>query len=207
MVSTEHAIRPAAPGAALALVLCIAGLTACGTVSYDYSKEPDPRKQEYVIGISDGLRINVWKNAELSTSGNVRPDGTITMPLIGDIRAAGHTSSQLTNEISSRLKTFVKEESSLVSIAVTDVNSYRFTVSGNAERPGVFNLKYYATVGDAIALAGGLNKFASAKRVVILRTQANGGVRKIPINFDRISNGDHPEENIVILANDTVFVP
>ncbi len=190
--------------ASLALGLSLA---ACAGPSYDYSKEPDPRKTEYVIGVSDGLRVNVWKNPELSTSGTVRPDGTITMPLIGDIHAAGRTASQLTEEIGRRLKMFVKEESTPVSIAVTEVNSYRFTVSGNAERPGVFNLKYYATVGDAIALAGGLNKFASAKKVVILRQQPNGGVRKVPINFDRISSGDHPEENIVILPNDTVFVP
>jgi polysaccharide export outer membrane protein len=188
---------------------CLAVLYAagCSTVAYDYSKEPDPRKMEYVIGVSDGLRINVWKNPELSTSGTVRPDGTITMPLIGDIRAAARTASQLTSEIGQRLKTFVKEESTLVSIAVTEVNSYRFTISGNAERPGVFALKYYATVADAIALAGGLNRFASPHKLVILRQQANGGVRKIPIDFDRVSSGDHPEENIVILANDTVYVP
>jgi polysaccharide export outer membrane protein len=193
-----------------ALVVALAGLIGpigCGGIVYDYSKEPDPRKSEYVIGVTDGLRINVWKNPELSTSGTVRPDGTITMPLIGDIHAAGRTASQLTDEIGKRLKMFVKEESTPVSVAVTDVNSYRFTVSGNAERPGVFNLKYYATVGDAVALAGGLNKFASPKRLVILRQLTNGGVRKVPINFDRISSGDHPEENIVILPNDTVFVP
>ena len=189
------------------LVAIVCGAAGCPGVAYDYGKEPDPRKQEYVIGVTDGLRINVWKNAELSTSGTVRPDGTITMPLIGDIHAAGRTASQLTDEIAKRLKLFVKEESTPVSIAVTDVNSYRFTVSGNAERPGVFNLKYYATVADAVALAGGLNRFASPKNLVILRQQANGGVRKVPINFDRIASGDHPEENIVILANDTVFVP
>ncbi len=180
---------------------------ACGTVAYDYAKEPDPRKTEYVVGISDALSVKVWKNPELSTAGTVRPDGTITMPLIGDVHAAGRTPSQLTAEIGQRLKTFVKEEASLVSVAVTDVNSYRFTVSGNAEHPGVFTKKYYVTVADAIAEAGGINKFGSAKKLMILRPQANGGVRKVPVNFDRISSGDHPEENLVILAGDTVFVP
>jgi len=182
-------------------------LTGCTGIVYDYSKEPDPRKYEYVIGVADGLKINVWKNDSLSVTGSVRPDGTITMPLVGDVRAAGRTASQLTDEIGKRLKNFVKEESTPVSVAITDVNSYRFTVSGNAERPGVFNLKYYATVADAIALAGGLNKFASPHKIVILRQQQNGGVRKVPIDFDRISKGDHPEENIVVLSNDTVFVP
>ncbi len=188
----------------VAVGLCIA---SCGGPAYDYSKEPDPRRNEYVIGIADGLRINVWKNPELSTQVSVRPDGTITMPLIGDIFAFGRTVSQLTGEISSKLKAYVKEEGAIVSIAVTDVNSYRFTVSGNAERPGVFELKYFATVADALARAGGINKFGSEKKMLILRLMPNGGVRKIPINFDRISRGDHPEENLVLLAGDTLFIP
>ena len=188
----------------VAVGLCIA---SCGGPAYDYSKEPDPRRNEYVIGIADGLRINVWKNPELSTQVSVRPDGTITMPLIGDIFAFGRTVSQLTGEISSKLKAYVKEEGAIVSIAVTDVNSYRFTVSGNAERPGVFELKYFATVADALARAGGINKFGSEKKMLILRLMPNGGVRKIPINFDRISRGDHPEENLVLLPGDTLFIP
>lgn len=182
-------------------------LAGCASISYDYSKEPDPRKKEYVIGISDGLAINVWKNPELSTRGSVRPDGTITMPLIGDVQASGRTTSVLTDEITRRLKTFVKEESSLVSIAVTEVNSYRFTVSGNVEHAGVFALKYFATVADAVALAGGLNKFAAPHKLVILRLQPNGGIRKVPIDFDRIAAGEHPEENLVLIAGDTLYVP
>lgn len=189
----------------LAIALLFA--TACATVTYDYSKEPDPKKQEYTIGIADGLHVTVWKNAELSTNANVRPDGTITMPLIGDIQANGRTPSQLTDEIGRRLKTFVKEDSVFVSIAVTEVNSYRFTVSGNVEHAGVFALKQYASVADAIAQAGGLNKFASHSKIIILRPRANGGVRKVPIDFDRISSGEHPEENITMISGDTLFVP
>ena len=185
----------------------VAGSAACTTIVYDYSKEPDPRKKEYVIGISDGLHINVWKNPELSTTGLVRPDGTITMPLIGDVQANNRTASQLTEEISRRLKTFVKEEGSFVSVAVSEVNSYRFTVSGNVEHAGMFSLKYFATVADAVALAGGLNKFASPHKLMILRQRANGGIRKVPVDWDRISTGEHPEENIVIVAGDTLFVP
>jgi polysaccharide export outer membrane protein len=191
------------------LVFCAAFSTlgGCGTVSYDYSKEPDPRKSEYVIGVGDGIHINVWKNQDLTTTSNVRPDGTITMPLVGDVHAAGRTPSQLTAEIGEKLKTFVKEDAATVSVAVTDVASYRITVSGNAEHPGVFPEKYYVTVADAIALAGGLNKFASPHKIVILRSRANGGVRKIPIDFDRVESGDHPEENLVLLAGDTLFIP
>jgi len=189
------------------IALNIVCASACGTITHDYTKEPDPRKKEYVIGIADGLQVNVWKNPELSTGGHVRPDGTITMPLIGDVQAAGKTASQLTEEIGRRLKTFVKEDSAYVTIAVSEVNSYRFTVSGNVEHAGVFALKYYATVADAIALGGGLNKFASPRKLLILRNQPNGGVRKIPIDFNRIATGEHPDENLVLLAGDTLFVP
>jgi polysaccharide export outer membrane protein len=180
-------------------------LAGCPTAVYDYSKEPDPRKHEYVIGISDELRITVWKNPELSPTVTVRPDGTVTMPLVGDIQAAGRTPGQLNEEISTRLKTYLKDEAALVTIAVTQVNSYRFTVSGNVEKGGVFSPKYYVTISEAVALAGGLNKFAS-KQLYIIRQQG-GGARKVPINYDRIASGEHPEENVALVAGDTLMVP
>jgi polysaccharide export outer membrane protein len=189
------------------LVVMIAlALAGCGPEPYDYTKEPDPRKKEFVIGASDGLKITVWKNPELSTDAKVRPDGTITMPLIGDIQAAGHTPGELKAEITRRLAAYVKDESQAVSIAVTEVNSYRFTVSGNVEHGGIFTSKYYVTVAEAVALAGGLNKFAAPAKLVIVR-QDKAGVRRIPINYDRIASGEHPEENLVLVSGDTLFAP
>jgi polysaccharide biosynthesis/export protein len=186
--------------------LLLLALSGCGPEPYDYSKEPDPRKKEFIVGVSDGLKITVWKNPELSTDAKVRPDGTITMPLIGDLQAAGKTPGQLKEEISRRLSAYVKDESAAVSIAVTEVNSYRFTVSGNFEHAGIFNSKYYVTVAEAIALAGGLNKFASPRRLVIVRTE-KGVVRRIPIDYDRVASGEHPEENLVLVSGDTLFAP
>jgi polysaccharide export outer membrane protein len=178
---------------------------ACGPEPYDYSKEPDPRKKEFVIGAADSLKITVWKNPELSTEARVRPDGTITMPLIGDIYAAGRTPGQLKEEISRRLSAYVKEDAA-VTIAVTEVNSYRFTVSGNVEHGGIFTAKYYVTVSEAVALAGGLNKFASPSKLVIVRRDAQG-VRRIPIDYDRVASGEHPEENLVLVTGDTLYAP
>jgi polysaccharide export outer membrane protein len=189
----------------LILLLCV---SACAqTAKYDYSQEPDPRKQEYVIGIPDGLRITVWKNPELSGEARVRPDGTITLPLIGDIKAAGLTPQQLKNEILRLLSQFIKDENLVVTVAVTDPNSYRFTVTGNVEHPGVFDSKVFVTVAHAIALAGGFNKFASPQSLVIVRTDKNGAVRRIPIDYNRAASGLHPEENLALIAGDTVFVP
>jgi polysaccharide export outer membrane protein len=187
------------------LLSCI---SACAvTPKYDYSQEPDPRKQEYVIGIPDGLRITVWKNPELSGEARVRPDGTITLPLIGDIKAAGRTPQQLKNEILRLLSQFIKDENLVITVAVTDPNSYRFTVTGNVEHPGVFDSKYFVTVAHAIALAGGFNKFASPQSVVIVRIDKNGTVRRIPIDYNRVASGLHPEENLALIGGDTVFVP
>jgi polysaccharide export outer membrane protein len=180
-------------------------LGACRTAAYDYSKEPDPRRTEFVVGVADTLKVTVWKNSDLSTEAKVRPDGTITLPLIGDLQAAGRTPAQLRAEITSKLSAFVKEDA-VVTIAITEVNSYRFTVSGNVEHAGVIAAKYYVTVAEAIALAGGLNKFASQHKLVVVRTDANG-LRRIPIDYDRIASGDHPEENLVLLSGDTLFAP
>jgi polysaccharide export outer membrane protein len=202
--------RPAC--ALLALTLSAAPLLvgACGhsAVHYDYAKEPDPRKLEYVIGVADGLTITVWHNPDLSAECVVRPDGTITMPLIGDVKASGRTPSELKAEITSRLATFVKDQSAVVTVAVTGVNSYRFTVSGNVEGPGVFTAPNYVTVVEALALAGGLNKFASRGALVLIRHDARTGkVRRVPIDYDDIRSSRRPEANLVLMPGDTLFVP
>ncbi len=104
----------------LAVGVMLAGL-GCAEVHYDYSKEVDPRTREFVIGVADVVRINVWKNPELSTEATVRPDGTVTMPLIGDdlFPAAGHTPTQLRQEVTKRLAEFVKDENATVTVAIT----------------------------------------------------------------------------------------
>jgi polysaccharide export outer membrane protein len=190
------------------LTVWIVSLTmlGCGPAAYDYSKEPDPRKHEFVIGASDALKITVWKNPDLSCDAKVRPDGTITMPLIGDVRAADRTPGQLKEEIARRLSSYIKDDTAAISIAVTEVNSYRFTVSGNVEHGGIFTSKYYVTVAEAIALAGGLNKFANPGKLVVVRRDREG-LRRIPIDYSRISSGEHPEENLVLIAGDNLFSP
>ena len=184
-------------------------LAACGgaTPSYDYTKEPDPRKSEYVIGVSDGLEINVWKNPELTTKATVRPDGTITMPLIGDLVAAGKTPSRLKAEIALQLANFVRDESAVVTVAVASVQSYRYTVSGNVEKPGVFTSPSYVTVLEAIEQAGGPNRFASPSGTVIVRTDADGRARRIPIPYRDVRSGKRPDANLTVLAGDTIYIP
>ena len=187
-------------------VVCLAA--ACGgTIAhYDYSKEPDPRKSEYVIGVSDHLTIRVWKNGDLSTDVIVRPDGTITMPLLGDMVAAGRTPTELRGEVQHQLANYIRDESAVVTVAVTAVNSYSFTVSGNVEKAGVYASQKYVTVLDAIQLAGGLNRYAGSE--VRLYRRSNGGkLRIIPINYTAVQEGRQPEANLALLPGDQLYVP
>ena len=165
----------------------------------------DPRGRPYVIGASDVVRVTVWKDPNLSTDAVVRPDGTITLPLIGEVVASGRTAMALQEEIGKRLSVFVKD--AVVTVAVEEVNSYRFTVAGNVEHPGLFTSRYYLTVSEALALAGGPNRYASTSNMVIVRNKGSGHIQRIPIDYDAILSGERPEQDIVILPGDSVRVP
>jgi polysaccharide biosynthesis/export protein len=186
-----------------------AALLACsgGVPNYPYDKEPDPRGAEYTIGTSDALEISVWKNGELDTKTTVRPDGTITMPLIGDVTAAGLTPTQLKAEITKRLSAYLRAEDAIVTVAVSGVNSYYVTVSGNVGGPGRYAAQTYLTVSDAIALAGGPNRFASPEKTIIVRRNPDGSVRRIPVNYELIKEGEGLQMDLVLLRGDQVFVP
>ena len=182
---------------------------ACATTHgpYDYTSEPDPRKGEFILGPSDALKITVWRNPELSTDVIVRPDGTISLPLVGDLQAAGRTSVQVKDEIVKRLHAYIKDESAIVTVAVTAINSYRFVVSGNVEHPGAYAANHYVTVMEALALAGGPNRFADPGGTVIIRSNAQGATRRVPVDYLGVLNGNRPNENLPVLAGDTIYVP
>jgi polysaccharide export outer membrane protein len=189
------------------IVLALLTLAACGgsVPHYDYAKEPDPRRSEYVIGVSDHLTIRVWKNPDLSTDVIVRPDGTITMPLLGDLVAAGRTPTELRGEVQHQLANYIRDESAVVTVAVTAVNSYSFTVSGNVEHPGVYTAQKYVTVLDAVQMAGGLNRYAGSE--VRLYRQGKSGQRTIPIDYKAVQEGQKPEANLALLPGDQLYVP
>jgi polysaccharide export outer membrane protein len=190
---------------ALASIVFVVGCAS--SRRFEYGREPDPRRQEYVVGPADQLRINVWRDQELSLELRVRPDGTITLPLLGDVKAAGRTPSQIRDDISVQLAKFVKAETATVTVGLVAVNSYRFSVSGNVEHPGLFSSPYFVTVLEAMAMAGGPNRFAAPEKAVIVRTYGSGSTRQIPIDYDTLKNGERPEQNIVVMSGDTIYVP
>jgi polysaccharide export outer membrane protein len=200
-------IRFIAPTLAMVAVLsaCRAhGTSASAAALYADAAQHDPRGKPYVIGVADVVRVGVWKDESLSADAIVRPDGTITMPLVGELRAAGRTAAELQQDASRRLTALVKDAA--VTVSVTEINSYRFTVAGNVEHPGLFSARYYLTVSEALALAGGPNRYADTDEVVVVRP-VNGSLLRIPINYDDILSGRSPEQDIVILAGDSVRVP
>lgn len=173
---------------------------------YDYAQEPDPRNQEWILGVGDEITISVWENPQLSTEGTIRPDGNVTMALIGDLRAVGETPTTLKAKIAMRLKDFVKIQGSEITIALRGANSYRFTVAGEVSRPGMMTLGYFVTVSEAIALAGGFTRFAKRNQMVLQRRDPKSGtVRSIPLAFDFLMT--KPEMNIVLLTGDSLFIP
>lgn len=189
-------------GVAMALAGCAASLP-----NYDYSKEPDPRASELVLGVGDLIAINVWENSNLNTEATIRPDGTITMPLVGDVKAAGQTPTTLKTQIKTQLQNFVKLQGTEITVAVKSWKSYRFTIQGEVSRAGVFSSDQYVTVGDALALAGGLSRFAKRSEIVLLRRNGKGQLRQIPLDFEALASGKRPDMNIYVLAGDTIWVP
>jgi polysaccharide export outer membrane protein len=190
------------------LALVLAAACPSSLPKYDYAKEPDPRNKELVLGVGDLIAINVWENNNLNTEATIRPDGTITMPLVGDLKAAGETPSSLKGRIKSRLGDFVKLQGTEITVAVKSWRSYRFTIQGEVTRAGVFTSDQFLTVSDALALAGGLSRFAKRSELTLLRRDPKSGqLRRIPLDFEALASGQRPDMNIYVLPGDTIWVP
>jgi polysaccharide export outer membrane protein len=177
--------------------------------NYDYAKEPDPRAKELTLGVGDVVAINVWENSNLSTEATIRPDGTITMPLVGDLKAAGETPSSLKTQIKAQVQNYVKLQAGTeITVAVKSWKSYRFTIQGEVTKTGMFTSDQYVTVADALAMAGGLTRFAKRSEIQLTRVDPKTGViRHIPLDYESLASGKRPDMNIYVLPGDTIWVP
>ena len=161
---------------------------------------------EYILGPEDVLEISVWKNNDLSKQVQVRPDGRISLPLVGDVSAVGKTATQLTEEISSRLRAYM--ENPTVSILVKEVNSYQIYVLGEVNKPGKFPLKSKLTLLQAITVAGGFSQVAARNKIVVFRFGKEGeGLTKIKASYDDIVIRDGSNQNIELKPGDLIVVP
>jgi polysaccharide biosynthesis/export protein len=160
---------------------------------------------EYIIGASDIIEVDVWKEKEISQELPVRPDGKISLPLIGEIQASGLTPLGLQSVITEQLKTYI--ESPQVTVIVKEPKSHEFNIVGEITRPGSYPLVQSMTVLDALAAAGGFQTFAKKSKIYILRPMP-GGIRvRIPFNYKDVIMGRNLSENLSLKPGDTIVVP
>jgi polysaccharide biosynthesis/export protein len=161
--------------------------------------------RDYVIGSDDLLAVDVWHENELSRVVPVRPDGKISLPLVGELYVAGLTAWQLQDTIAQHLKEYVAHPQ--VTVIVQETKSQKFNVVGEVQKPGSFEFGHPVTLLDAIALAGGLRDFAQSKKMYVIRTTADGSREKIHVNYNDLLKGKPSAQDIVLRAHDTVVVP
>ncbi len=196
--------------AALAFLLLVSSLTIIASRPAEAAEQGAgdeiASQADYVIGADDILEVSVWKNAELSKIVTVRPDGKISLPLLGDMQASGLTPDQLRAFIIAKLKEY--KENAVVSVIVQTVNSYRIFIVGDVVSPGTYQLKSKTSVLQAISLAGGFNQFASKNSIVVIRPKDGGaGEERFTIRFKDIVYNDRPGTNMILKPGDTIFVP
>ena len=164
-----------------------------------------PHDDSFIIGNDDVLAINVWKEPDLSRSIQVRPDGKISLPLVGEVQAAGRTPLQLEQDIAAKLRDFITKPE--VTAMVEQINSEKFNILGQVAKPGSYSLALAPTVVDAIALAGGPRDFAKQKAIYILRQNPGGGESRIAFNYKDFIKGKNSHQNVKLEPHDTVVVP
>lgn len=198
----------------LAVLLLAAGMPSYGQEPRQEKKAegkqdngPAAKKEEpegYVIGGTDVLTISVWKEPDFSLGIVVRPDGMISMPLLGDIKAEGLTPVQLSMVLADKLRKYVNDPQ--VTVIVNQINSRMIHIVGEVNRAGTFPMLPNMTVLMALSGAGGFSQFANTKKIYILRNEG-GEQKKFMFNYKEVIKGNRPEENILLKPGDTIVVP
>lgn len=167
---------------------------------------PETRAQEdvYVIGPEDVLEISVWKEEALKKDVLVRPDGEISFPLAGDVKAAGRTVAEVREELEKRLAKYIPDP--VVSVLVNRVASNKIYVIGRVAKPGDFAAGRFIDVLQALAMAGGLTPFADEKGIKVIRRE-NGRDVVYSFDFRAVSRGEQLGQNIRLQGGDVVVVP
>ena len=167
------------------IVLCSS--TIFGQLAKKVSDRPDAfGESEYQLGPEDVIQVFVWKEDDLTTTVTIRPDGKITLPLVGEIVASKKTPNQLQQEVGEKYKAFVSKP--VVNVIVKEVNSPKVSVFGEVRKPDVYKIKQRTTVLDAVAAAGGLTEFAKKNKVLVIRDDPKGPQRFM-LNLDMMLDG------------------
>jgi len=192
--------------AALALAVCSFATVAAKDKDADKKAVPQGPafSDEYRLGPGDKLRIEVYKDAQLSQSVQVRPDGKITLPLVGDVEATGNTPIELRDTITRSLKEFVTNPT--VTVIVVEALASKVYVMGEVTHPGTMELHGPTTILQALAMAGGFKEYANTKDVKVLRPNGDrGNIQTLKFNYKDVLNGD--ARPFYLRSGDTVIVP
>jgi polysaccharide export outer membrane protein len=206
----------------VALVLALEMTSPVGVLSQQAtppSPAPTPAPVEdpnepsaYKVGPGDILKFFVWKEPDLSGELQVRLDGKVTIPLLGDVEAATRTTEQLATEVSKALKRYLAAPQ--VTVGLVSSASSRFFVLGQVVKPGDYPLRGRTTVLQGLALAGGFKEFAKTDSIVVLRQDKGFFLPKgrpsetfITVNYKKLEGAKDVGENIVLRPGDTVLVP
>jgi polysaccharide export outer membrane protein len=159
---------------------------------------------DFVIGESDVLNINVWKEPEISQNVVVRPDGKISLPLIGEVFVSGLTPVQTQTLLANKLQSILTNPQ--VTVTVTEIRSRVVSITGEVAKPGTYPLLVPTSILQLISNAGGLGQFANKKGIFVLRT-VDGKQQRFSFNYSQVLKGEKPEQNIILHPGDTVVVP
>ncbi len=192
--------------------ITLLALTACATTPTEEQvskkKEQPAKEAPYKLGVDDRVQVAVWRNPDLSVEVPVRPDGKISVPLIGDVQAAGLTPTEVAASIKSKLGYFIRDP--YVSIIVTELQSHEYVsrvrVTGAVRNPQSIPYREGMTVLDAVLAAGGINDFAAPNRTRVHR-RAKNTVEVIPIHLGTIMTKGGLDSNIYVKPGDVIAVP
>jgi polysaccharide biosynthesis/export protein len=167
--------------------------------------DPTPADADYIIGDQDVLAINVWREPELSRSVPVRPDGKISLPLVGDISVRGITPRVLQDRLTKELDSYIRKPQ--VTVIIQEVNSHKFYIIGQVEKPGTYSLASHVAILDALAMAGGFRDFAKVQKIYLLRLMPDGSRKRVFFDYKAAVNGKEAYRDIEIQSGDTLVVP
>lgn len=163
-----------------------------------------PAEIAYEIQPGDILDISVWKEEDLQRQAPVRPDGGISIPLVGEVSTTGLTTEALRERIASELSRYIPDP--VVTVGILQLTGNKIYVIGKVNRPGEFPATRYVDVVQALSMAGGMTPYAAVNKIKILRRE-NNGLKAIPFEYGDIEKGENLEQNIVLQSGDVVVVP
>jgi polysaccharide export outer membrane protein len=158
---------------------------------------------EFRLGPDDVIEVSVYQEKDLSAVVPVRPDGKVSIPLIGEMPASGMTATELQKEITVRYKQFIADPA--VTVVVKEINSPKVSVLGEVKNPGMYKIKDRSTVLDAIALAGGLTEYAKKDKITVIRVDTSGEQKHIQVNLDDQIKGRRAEP-FYVLPYDKIYI-